>query len=163
MKPIQDREALQSSLNAFCCLQLLCQEGGSRPTSLKYSRKLNRLDDIVLFTVADKEPSLSASLSFSAFPTLLVTSLTCCRGHSLFAYGETARRIPGVFWTWCLWRRHQLMLKSLVCEVTFKVSCVAKEKQFIFRDLNQKSSFESPEPRHSLSAPLVFVFFFFEL
>lgn len=38
---------------------------------MKYSRKLNRLDDIVLFTVADKEPSLSASLSFSAFPTLL--------------------------------------------------------------------------------------------
>ena len=34
---------------------------------MKYSRKLNRLDDIVLFTVADKESSSSASLSFSAF------------------------------------------------------------------------------------------------
>lgn len=48
------------------------QEDGSGPTGLKYSRKLNRLDDIVLFTVADKEPSSSASLSFSAFPTVFL-------------------------------------------------------------------------------------------
>lgn len=35
------------------------------PAGLKYSRKLYRLDDTVLFTVVDKELSPSASQSFS--------------------------------------------------------------------------------------------------
>lgn len=70
MKPVHNKETLPSSLNGFCWLYLLYQEGGSEPTSLKYSRKLNMLDDdVVLFTVADKESSSSASLSSSGFPT----------------------------------------------------------------------------------------------
>lgn len=63
MKPVQNRETLPSSLNVFCWLWLLDQEGGSEPTGLNYSRKLNRLDDIVLFTVADRESFLLVCLS----------------------------------------------------------------------------------------------------
>lgn len=117
MKPVQNRETLPSSLNVFCWLWLLDQEGGSGPTGLKYSRKLNRLDDIVLFTVADRESFLLVCLSLlfpfffflsallSELPHLLLRTQIICiwRDSWLVCCG----------WNFIFWKAVTLAVTSL--------------------------------------------------
>lgn len=169
MKPVQNRETLPSSLNVFCWLWLLDQEGGSGPTGLKYSRKLNRLDDIVLFTVADRESFLLVCLSLlfplffflsallSELPHLLLRTqiiciwrdswLVCCGWNFIFWKAVTLAVTSLDAWVSGLWAKswcYILWLKN-------------PPKQSIFRDVSQKSRFESLEP-HSFIYLLSFLF-----
>lgn len=64
----QNKETLPGTLNAFCWLELACQNGGSVPAGLKCGGKLNRLDDIV-FVYGGRQGDFFASQAvfFPAF------------------------------------------------------------------------------------------------
>lgn len=126
MKPVQNRETLPSSLNVFCWLWLLDQEAGSGPTSSKHSRKLNRLDDTVLFTVADREaflvvrtsPLFPLILFCQELPHLLLRMEIICIWRDMISLLWFKKKKKTFLGKCLLWHWHRWKLDCLGCAQT---------------------------------------------